>query len=140
MKAREQAKLSALRLLTAAIKQREVDERIEVDDALVLSIIEKLIKQRKEAAVQFEAAGRSESAEAERFEITILTAYLPQQLTEAEISALVVSAVSAVVELSAAGVSTGPQDMGKVMALLKPKLAGRADMALVSAIVKKALL
>jgi len=132
MKAREQAKLSALRLLTAAIKQREVDERIELADAAVLAIVEKLIKQRKEAAAQFDAGGRPESAEAERFEIAILSAYLPQQLSEAEIHAVVAAAVAEVGALSA-------QDMGKVMAIVKPKLAGRADMGLVSATVKKAL-
>ncbi len=132
MKAREQIKLSALRLLTAAIKQREVDERIELDDAAVLAIIEKLIKQRKEAAVQFDAGGRPESAEAERFEITILSAYLPQQLSEAEVQSVVAAAVAEVGASSA-------QDMGKVMAIVKPKLAGRADMGLVSATVKKAL-
>ncbi len=132
MKAREQVKLNALRLLTAAIKQKEVDERVEMDDGAVLSLIEKLIKQRKEAATQFDLGGRPESAEAERYEITVLSAYLPAQMSEADVQA----AVGAVVAEVGAN---GPQDMGKVMAVLKSRLAGKADLSAVSGLVKKAL-
>ena len=132
MKAREQVRLNALRLLTAAIKQREVDERIELDDSAVLGLIEKLIKQRKEAAAQFDAGGRPESAEAERFEIKILSEYLPVQMSESEVAQVVADVVK---EVGAAG----PQDMGKVMAVLKPRLAGKADLSAVSGLVKKAL-
>ena len=132
MKAREQVRLNALRLLTAAIKQREVDERIELDDSAVLGLIEKLIKQRKEAASQFDAGGRPESAEAERFEIKILSEYLPVQMSESEAAQVVADVVK---EVGAAGL----QDMGKVMAVLKPRLAGKADLSAVSGLVKKAL-
>ena len=132
MKAREQTRLNALRLLTAAIKQKEVDERVEMDDAAVLVLIEKLIKQRKEAAAQFDAGGRPESAEAERFEIKILSEYLPAQLSVDEVATIVAQVVA---EVGA----TGAQDMGKVMAVLKPRLAGKADLSAVSGLVKKAL-
>ena len=132
MKAREQAKLSTLRMLSAAIKQKEVDERIELDDAAVLSIIEKQIKQRKEAATQFEAGGRPDSAESELAEAAVLAAYLPKQLSEDEVIAELKAVVS---ELGA----TGPQDMGKVMGAAKSKLAGRADMSKVSGLVKQVL-
>jgi uncharacterized protein YqeY len=126
MKAREPQKLSALRLLTAAIKQKEVDERIELDDGQVLSIIEKLIKQRKESAVQFDAAGRVESAAAERFEVGVLSVYQPVQMSLSEVEALIRQAIA---EAGAVGLA----DLGKVMTLIKPRLAGRADMAAVSA-------
>jgi len=132
MKAREQAKLSTLRMLSAAIKQKEVDERVELDDAAVLSIIEKQIKQRKEAATQFEAGGRADSAQAELAEAAVLAAYLPQQLSENEVIAELQAVVA---ELGA----TGPQDMGKVMGAAKTKLAGRANMSKVSGLVKQVL-
>ena len=132
MRAKDAARLSAIRLLLAAMKQREVDERIELKDADILAIIEKMLKQRRDSVSQYEAGGRQDLADVEKFEIGVLSGYMPQQLTEAEIAAEVATAVSA----------TGAkamQDMGKVMALLKPKLAGRADMAKVSAMVKAKL-
>ncbi|HEX4856935.1 MAG TPA: GatB/YqeY domain-containing protein [Limnobacter sp.] len=132
MKAREQARLATLRMLSAAIKQKEVDERVELDDAAVLAIIEKQIKQRNEAAIQFEQGGRPESAEAEKAEAAVLASYLPAQLSEQE----VIAEIGVIVrELGA----TGPQDMGKVMAAVKSRLAGRADMGKVSGLVKAAL-
>jgi uncharacterized protein len=132
MRAKETARLGTIRLLTAAIKQKEVDERIEVTDAHILSIIEKMIKQRKDSISQFEAGGRQDLADIEKAELVILSAYMPASLSEAEIRAEVAAAV-------AATGASGPQDMGKVMAVLKPKLAGRADMTMVSGIVKTAL-
>lgn len=132
MKAKEQAKLGVLRLLSAAIKQKEVDERVELTDADVLAIIEKQIKQRKEAAVQFEQGGRPESASNELDEATLLANYLPAQLTEAEVLEKLQSIIASV------GAS-GPQDMGKVMGLAKSALQGQADMGLVSQLVKKSL-
>ena len=132
MRAKDAVKLGAIRLLTAAIKQKEVDERIEVNDAQVLAIIEKMIKQRKDSITQFEAGGRQDLADAEKVELTILSVYMPAGLSEAEIKAEVQAAV-------AASGAAGPQDMGKVMAIVKPKLAGRADMTAVSALVKAAL-
>ena len=132
MRAKDAARLSAIRLLLAAMKQREVDERIELSDADILAIIEKMLKQRRDSVTQFEAGGRQDLADVEKFEIGVLTGYMPQQLTEAEIAAEVAAAV-------AAEGAKAMQDMGKVMALLKPKLAGRADMARVSALVKAKL-
>jgi uncharacterized protein YqeY len=132
MRAKDAARLSAIRLLLAAMKQREVDERIELSDADILAIIEKMLKQRRDSVTQFEAGGRQDLADVEKFEIGVLTGYMPQQLTEAEIAAEVAAAVTA------AGAKV-MQDMGKVMALLKPRLAGRADMAKVSALVKSKL-
>jgi len=132
LRARDAARLSAVRLLLAAIQQREVDERRELADAEVLAVVDKLIKQRKESVAQFEKAARADLAEAEKFEIGILQGYLPGQLGEAEIAAAVEGAIA---EAGASGI----KDMGKVMALLKPKLAGRADMARVSALVKSKL-
>jgi hypothetical protein len=132
MRAKEAARLSTIRLLTSAIKQKEVDERIEVNDEQVLSIIEKMIKQRKDSITQFEAGGRQDLADIEKSELAILSTYMPAALSEAEVQAEVQAAV-------AASGAAGPQDMGKVMAILKPKLAGRADMTAVSAIVKAAL-
>ncbi|HEY4317755.1 MAG TPA: GatB/YqeY domain-containing protein [Herbaspirillum sp.] len=132
MRAKDAAKLGTIRLLTAAIKQKEVDERIEVNDAQVLAIIEKMIKQRKDSISQFEAGGRQDLADAEKAELGILSVYMPAGLSEAEIKAEVAAAV-------AASGAAGPQDMGKVMAIVKPKLAGRADMTAVSALVKAAL-
>ena len=132
MRARDQARLSAIRLLLAAIKQKEVDERIALSDADVVTILEKMLKQRRESVTQYEAGGRADLAEAEKFEMKVLSEYLPQQLTEAEIARAIDAAVS---EAGAAGV----KDMGKVMGLLKPRLAGRADMGKVSAQVKSRL-
>jgi uncharacterized protein YqeY len=132
MRARETARLGTIRLLTAAIKQKEVDERIELDDRQVLAIIEKMIKQRKDSISQFEAGGRQDLADIEKAEMVILSAYMPSALSDAEVQAAVAAAVA---ESGAAG----PQDMGKVMAIVKPRLAGRADMTAVSALVKAAL-
>lgn len=132
MRARDTGRLAAIRLLLAAIKQREVDERTTLDDAGVIGIIEKMIKQRKDSIGQFEAAGRTDLVEQERAEMDVLAAYMPAQLSEAEIAEQVQAVVA---EVGAAG----PQDMGKVMAALKGKLAGRADMTVVSALVKAAL-
>ena len=132
MRAKEAARLATIRLLTSAIKQKEVDERIEVNDEQVLGIIEKMIKQRKDSITQFEAGGRQDLADIEKSELAILSTYMPAALSEAEVQAEVQAAV-------AASGAVGPQDMGKVMAILKPKLAGRADMTAVSAIVKAAL-
>jgi uncharacterized protein YqeY len=132
MRAKDVARLGTIRLLLAAMKQREVDERIELSDSDVLSIIDKMIKQRRDSIGQFEAAGRLELAEAEKFEVSVLQAYMPQQMSEAEIAAAVAEAV-------VASGAKSPQEMGKVIALLKPKLAGRADMGKVSALVKAKL-
>ena len=132
MRAKDSEKLATIRLINAAIKQREVDERIELGDDQVLSVIEKMIKQRKDSITQFEAGGRQDLADKEKSEISVLAAYMPAQMSEAEVQAEVASAVTQT------GAS-GPQDMGKVMAVLKPKLAGRADMTAVSALVKAAL-
>jgi len=132
MKAREAEKLAAIRLLLAAMKQREVDERITLDDAGVVSVIEKMIKQRKDSIAQFEKAARQDLVDKEKFEISVLEAYLPQQLSQAEIEAAVSEAI-------AASGAKGPQDMGKVMGIVKPKLAGRADMGKVSGLVKARL-
>jgi len=132
MRARETLKLGTIRLLTAAMKQKEVDERIELTDAMILAIIEKMIKQRKDSISQFEAGGRQDLADIEKAELVILSAYMPASLSDAEIEAEVAAAVGA-------SGAAGPQDMGKVMAILKPKLAGRADMTVVSGLVKTAL-
>ena len=132
MRAREAARLSTIRLLLAAIKQKEVDERIEVSDADVVGIVDKMIKQRRESITHFDAGGRPELAAAERAEIEILQSYLPQPLSAAEIEALIAEAIAD------AGAS-GPAAMGKVMAALKPKLAGRVDMARVADWVKTKL-
>jgi uncharacterized protein len=132
MRAKDAARLSAVRLLLAAIKQREVDERKELTDAEVTSVIEKMIKQRRESIAQFEAASRKDLADAEKFELEVLSAYLPKQMSEAEVAQAVEAAVA---EAKPAGV----KDMGKVMALLKQRLAGKADMAKVSTLVKNKL-
>ncbi|MGS0740710.1 GatB/YqeY domain-containing protein [Glaciimonas sp. GG7] len=132
MRAKETAKLNTIRLITAAMKQKEIDERITLTDTLVLAIIEKMIKQRKDSITQFEAGNRQDLADIEKAELIILAAYMPAGLSEAEILAEVAAAVSA-------SGATGPQDMGKVMAILKPKLAGRADLTAVSGLVKAAL-
>jgi uncharacterized protein YqeY len=132
MRAKDAARLGTIRMLTAAIKQKEVDERIEVNDVQVLAIIEKMIKQRKDSMSQFEAGGRQDLAEIEKAELVILSDYMPASLSDAEVQAEVAAAVAE------AG-ATGAQDMGKVMALLKPRLAGRADMTIASGFVKAAL-
>ena len=132
MRAKDAARLSAIRLLLAAVKQKEIDDRAELSDADVLSIVEKLIKQRRESIAQYEAAGRNDLAGGERLEIQVISAYLPEQLTDAEVGSAVAAAIS---ETGAAGV----KDMGKVMAVLKPRLAGRADMGKVSAQVRSRL-
>ena len=132
MRAKETVKLGTIRLLTAAMKQKEVDERIELTDTMVLAIIEKMIKQRKDSIQQFEAGARQDLADIEKVELASLSADMPAFLSEAEIKAEVAAAVTA-------SGAAGPQDMGKVMAIVKPKLAGRADMTMVSALVKAAL-
>jgi uncharacterized protein YqeY len=132
MKAKDSARLAATRLLLAAIKQREVDERIELDDAAVTAVIEKLVKQRKDSVTQYQAAGRPELADAEQFEIGVLSAYLPEKMGSDEIAAAVAAAVAETGD-------KGPADMGKLMGALKPRLAGKADMAEVSRLVKAAL-
>ena len=132
MRAKDAARLSAIRLLLAAMKQKEIDERVELSDADVLGIVEKLIKQRRESITQYEAAGRSDLAEGEKFEIQVVSAYLPEQLSDTEVASAVAAAIS---ETGAASV----KDMGKVMAALKPRLAGRADMGKVSAQVRSRL-
>lgn len=132
MRAKDAVKLGAIRLLTAAIKQKEVDERVEVTDAHVLAIVEKMIKQRKDSISQFEAGGRQDLADIEKTELAILSVYMPAALSDAAVQAEVAAAIA---EVGA----TGAQDMGKLMAVLKPKLAGRADMTAVSALVKAAL-
>lgn len=122
LRAKDSARLSAVRLLVAAIKQREIDDRIELDDAGVMATVEKLVKQRRDAATQYEAANRPELAAGERFEIEVLSAYLPAQLSDDELNAEIAAAID---ECGA----TGAADMGRVMTLLKARLAGRADMA-----------
>jgi uncharacterized protein YqeY len=132
MRAKDTARLAAIRLLLAALKQREVDERIELSDTDVLSIIDKMMKQRRDSLSQFEAAGRQDLADIEKYEMSVLLGYMPQQLSGAEIGSAIEQAVSASGAASA-------QDMGKVMAILKPQLAGRADIGKVSAQVKARL-
>jgi uncharacterized protein YqeY len=132
MRAKEGDKLTTLRLITAAIKQKEVDERIELTDPAVLSILEKMIKQRKDSIAQFQLGGRQDLVDKEQAELAILMAYMPAQMSEAEIAQVIETAV-----LQAK--ATGHQDMGKVMALIKPLLAGKADMGLVSQMLKTRL-
>jgi hypothetical protein len=132
MRAKDSARLGAIRLLLAAIKQREVDERIELTDADVIGIIDKMIKQRKDSITQFEAGGRADLVAKEQFEIDLLQSYLPQPLSAAEVEQLVTDAV-------AASGAQGIAAMGKIMAVLKPQLMGRADLAQVSALVKTKL-
>src|SRR3972149_6627583 len=132
MRAKDAPRLAAIRLLLAAMKQKEVDERIELTDPDVISIIDKMIKQRGDSIAQYEAGNRRDLADAERFEMTVLQAYMPQALSDAEIAAAIAEAVQ----------SSGAKamsDMGKVMAVLKPRLAGKADMGKVSALVKSKL-
>jgi len=132
MKARESERLAAIRLLLAAIKQREVDERITLDDAAVTVVVDKLIKQRRDSISQYEQAGREDLAAAERAEIEVLTPYLPAQMSSDEVAAAIKAAIA---QTGAAG----PADMGKVMGVLKPQLAGKTDLAVVSQQVKAAL-
>ena len=132
MRAKEAGRLQTIRLLIAEIKRKEVDDRIELDDTQTLAIVEKMIKQRKDSISQFEAGNRQDLADIEKAELAILAAYMPAGLSDEEIAAEVAAAV-------AASGASGPQDMGKVMAIVKPKLAGRADMTVVSGLVKKAL-
>jgi hypothetical protein len=132
MRAGEKDRLGVIRMITAAIKQREVDERIVLDDAQVLSVLEKMIKQRKESLAQFQAGNRQDLVDKESAEITLLQAYLPSPLSETEIDALIADAV-------AATGATGIKDMGKVMGIIKAKAQGRADMAAVGAKIKAKL-
>lgn len=132
MKSGEKDRLGVIRLILAAIKQKEVDERIEMTDPLVLAVLEKMVKQRKDSISQYEGAGREDLASIERYELGIIEAYLPARMSEAEVQAAVDAAKA---ETGAAG----PADIGKLMAVLKPRLAGQADMGLVSQLVKKSL-
>lgn len=132
MRARDRERLGTLRLITAAIKQREVDERIVLDDAQVLAVIDKMVKQRRESITQFDAAGRTDLSDKERFELAILQEFLPAALGDAEIEQLITDAIAASGAQSA-------RDMGTVMAQLRPKVQGRADMADVSRRVKARL-
>lgn len=132
MRAKETARLGAIRLLLAAMKQKEVDERVELCDADVLAIIDKMLKQRRDSISQYEAASRQDLADVEKFEMSVLQTYMPQQMSEAEVAAAIEQAV-------AASAAASVQDMGKVMAILKPQLAGRADIGKVSGQVKAVL-
>ncbi|HDS1649772.1 GatB/YqeY domain-containing protein [Stenotrophomonas maltophilia] len=132
MKAGEKDKLGVIRLINAAIKQKEVDERIELDDTAVIAVLDKMVKQRKDSVSQYEAANREDLAAIERAEIVVIEAYLPAKMGEAEIAAAIQAAIA---ETGA----TGPADMGKLMGALKPRLAGQADMGVVSRLVKQAL-
>jgi uncharacterized protein len=132
MRAKDMQKLGVIRLLQAAIKQREVDERIELDDAAVVSAIEKMLKQRRDSIAAFEGANRHDLADQEKFEVTVLQAYLPAQLSEAEINAIIAKVIA---DTGAAGA----KDMGKVVGAVKPLVTGQADMAKVSGLIKAAL-
>jgi uncharacterized protein YqeY len=132
MRAKEAQRLGAIRLLLAAMKQREVDERIELSDEQVVTVIEKMLKQRRDSITQYEAAGRQDLADNEKYEVSVLQGYMPQALSEAEIEVLVSAAV-------ASSGAAGVKDMGKVMAVVKPQMAGRADMGKVSALIKSKL-
>ena len=132
MKGGDKERLGVIRLVNAAIKQREVDERVMLDDAQVLAVMEKMLKQRRDSVSQFEAAGRADLVAVENFEIGVIEAYLPAKLSEAELDALIAAAIA---ETGAAG----PKDMGKVMGLVKTRAAGRADMGKASARIKQKL-
>lgn len=132
MRAKDTARLGTVRLLLSAMKQKEVDERVVLSDTDVLAIIDKMVKQRRESIAQFEKAGRNDLADVEKAEIAVLSAYLPQQLSEAEVAAAIAAAIA---ESGAAGA----KDMGKVMGLLKSRLAGKTDMGKVSGLVKARL-
>ena len=132
MKSGDKARKDALSLLRAALKQKRVDDKAEITDAIVVAVIEKMLKQRKDSITQYEAAQRQDLADAEKFEAGVLAGYMPQGLTAAEVEAIVAAAV-------AESGARGPADMGKVIALVKPKVAGRADMGEVSRLVKAKL-
>ncbi len=132
MRAKDSARLGTIRLLLAAIKQKEVDERVTLDDTQVTAVIDKMLKQRRDSISQYEAAGRQDLADAEKFELEVLNGYMPQQLSADEVQATIAEVIAAVG-------ATGPADMGKVMGPLKAKLAGRTDMTQASALVKAAL-
>ncbi|MDH5830959.1 GatB/YqeY domain-containing protein [Luteimonas sp. M1R5S18] len=132
MKSGQKERLGVIRLINAAIKQKEVDERVELDDAAVLAVLEKMVKQRRDSVSQYEAAAREDLAAVERAEIAVIEAYLPAKLGEAEIRAAIDAAI-------AQTGATGPADMGRLMGVLKPALAGQADMGQVSALVKQRL-
>ncbi|MBB5208886.1 GatB/YqeY domain-containing protein [Chiayiivirga flava] len=132
MKGGDKDRLGVIRLVLAAIKQREVDERIELDDAAVLAVLEKMVKQRRDSVSQYEAAAREDLAAVERYEIGVIDAYLPAKLDESAILAHIDAAI-------ASTGATGPADMGKLMGVLKPALAGQADMGQVSALIRKRL-
>lgn len=132
MRAKDSARLGTIRLLQAAIKQREVDERIELDDSAVIAVIEKMLKQRRDSIAAYESANRNDLADIEKFEVTVLQTYLPQQLTEDEIKQILESVVT---ETAASGI----KDMSKVMAAIKPLVAGRADMGKISGLIKTRL-
>jgi uncharacterized protein YqeY len=132
MRAKDTARLGTIRLLLAAIKQREVDERIELDDTQVIEVIEKMLKQRRDSIAQYKTANRQDLVDVEEYEATVLQAYLPQPLTEAEVSALLDKVVT---ETGASGM----KDMGKVMATIKPLVVGRADMGKISGLIKAKL-
>ena len=133
MRAGDAKRRDAIRLLQAAIKQREVDERIELDDAAVVAVMEKMLKQRRDSIAQYEAAHRQDLADAEKYEVNVLQIYMPQALSDAEVKDAIAEAISATG-------AKGQQDMGRVMAALKSRLSGRADMGKVSALVKIKLL
>jgi len=132
MRAKDSARLGTIRLLQAAIKQREVDERIELDDSNVIAVIEKMLKQRRDSIAAYESANRNDLADVEKYEVTVLQAYLPQQLTEVEISQIVDQVI-------ADTGAQGAKDMGKVVGLVRPLVAGVADMAKVSGMIKAKL-
>ena len=132
MKSGDKERLGVIRLVNAAIKQREVDERIQLDDTQVLGVLEKMLKQRRDSIQQFEAAARLDLADKEKFEVGVIQHYLPAQLSAAEVDAIIAAAIAE------AG-AQGPKDMGKVMGLVKPKVAGRADMGKVSGLIKQKL-
>jgi hypothetical protein len=132
MKAGDKVRLGVIRLILAAIKQREVDERIELDDAQVLVVLDKMLKQRRDSITQYAAARREDLADVERFEVTVIQHYLPTALTEAELTALLDAAI-------ASTGATAMNDMGKVMAILRPQVQGRADMGAVSTLIKQRL-
>lgn len=132
MRSKDSARLAAVRLLQAAIKQREVDERIELDDTQVVEVIEKMLKQRRDSISQYEAASRHDLADVEKYEVSVLQAYLPQALTEDEVDTLLAKVI-------ADTAATGIKDMGKVMAAIKPLVVGRADMGKISGLIKSRL-
>jgi len=129
MKSGDKERLGVIRLINAAIKQREVDERIQLDDTQVLSVLEKMLKQRRDSVSQFQAAGRTDLADKETFEIGVVQSYMPAQLSAAEVDAIIAATITE------AG-ATGPKDMGKVMGLVRPKVAGKTDMGKLSEIIK----